>query len=71
MQIWFGISNYTRDGTYLEGRMRSHPLLARMGKGAVPGLQAQGAVSMLGLDEGYMQKARSEGSDIYKAADWR
>ena len=51
--------------------MRSHPLLARMGKGAVPGLQAQGAVSMLGLDEGYMQKARSEGSDIYKAADWR
>ena len=71
LQIWYGISDYTKDGTYLEGRMRSHPLLARMGKGAVPASQAQGDVSMLDLAEGYMRKARSEGSDIYKASDWR
>ena len=70
-QTWFGISNYTRDGSYLEGRMRSHPLLARMGSDTLPAPQHEGPVTMLNLDEGYSMKAQAEGSDLYKAADWR
>lgn len=69
--MWFGLSNYSRHGTYLEGRMRSHPLLAKLGNEAVPSTAIQGTVSMLGLDGAYEQKAKSEGSDLYKAADWR
>ena len=71
VQIWFVISNYTRDGTYLEGRMRSHPLLARMGNDTIPASQHRGPVTMLDLDESYMRKAQSEGSDLYKVSDWR
>ena len=71
IQIWFGISNYTRDGTYLEGRMRSHPLLARLGNDTIPASEHQGPVTMLDLDEGYVRKSRSEGSDLYKVSDWR
>ncbi len=70
-QVWFGISNYTQDGTYLEGRMRSHPLLARMGNDRLPAQTHQEPVTMLDLDESYSLKAQAEGSDVYKAADWR
>ena len=71
LQIWFGISNYTRFGTYLEGRMRSHPLVLDMGNGTLPSTEASTAVRMLDLDASYQQLANAEGAQVYKAADWR
>ena len=65
------MSHYTRDGTYLEGRMRSHPLLFRMGTDEAPAPQPQGPVTMLEFDQSYSLKAQAEGSEVYKAADWR
>ncbi len=71
LQIWFGISNYTRFGTYLERRMRSHPLVLDMGNGTLPSTEASPAVRMLDLDASYQQLANAEGAQVYKAADWR
>ena len=51
--------------------MRSHPLLARMGNDALPAPMNREPVNMLDLDESYSLKAQAEGSDVYKAADWR
>ncbi len=70
-QIWFGISEYARTGTYLEGRMRSHPLLVRLGTGATPSMRSFDDVKMYELDEGFARVQHQFGADLYKAADWR
>lgn len=71
MQEWFGISEYARTGNYLEGRMRSHPLLVRLGNGATPSMRSFKDVQMYELDEGFARVQEEFGADLYKAADWR
>lgn len=70
-QVWFGISEYARTGNYLEGRMRSHPLLIRLGTDSVPSVRHLENVQMLELDDGFAQVQHHYGADLYKAADWR
>jgi hypothetical protein len=71
VQVWFGISEYARTGNYLEGRMRSHPLLIKLGSGATPSMRKLGDVQMLELDDGFSRVQKEFGADLYKAADWR
>jgi hypothetical protein len=69
--VWFGISEYARTGNYLEGRMRSHPLLVKLGNDNIPSMRKIGTVSMLELDDGFKHVKEEFGADLYKAADWR
>ena len=71
MQIWFGISEYAKTGKYLEGRMRSHPLVVRLGTGDAPQMRDLWDVSMYELDNGFAKVQHDFGADLYKAADWR
>ena len=71
LQIWFGISEYAKTGKYLEGRMRSHPLVVKLGDGEAPGMRDLGNVKMYELDEGFAEVQHEFGADLYKAADWR
>lgn len=71
VQTWFGISEYARTGNYLEGRMRSHPLLVRLGDGASPSMRSFNDVKMYELDDGFARVQEEFGADLYKAADWR
>lgn len=70
-QVWFGISEYARTGNYLEGRMRSHPLLIKLGTGATPAVRKLDDVQMLELDDGFGRVQKEFGANLYKAADWR
>ena len=71
MQIWFGISEYAKTGKYLEGRMRSHPLVVRLGTGDAPQMRDLWDVSMYELDDGFAKVQHEFGADLFKAADWR
>ena len=71
LQIWFGISEYAKTGKYLEGRMRSHPLVVKLGDGEAPGMRDLEDVKMYELDEGFAKVQHEFGADLYKAADWR
>ena len=71
MQIWFGISEYAKTGKYLEGRMRSHPLVVRLGAGDAPQMRDLWDVSMYELDDGFAKVQHEFGADLFKAADWR
>jgi hypothetical protein len=74
LQCWYGISEYARSGKYLLGRMRSHPLLARLGSGPMPDFalaEEEENVRMMNLDQGYKQEMLRHGAGVYKAADWR
>ncbi len=72
-QSWFGVSEYARSGTYLMGRMRSHPLLLKLGKGEAPEMRQSNYEDplMLELDDGFRDVQRHFGAELYKAADWR
>ncbi|BDA41016.1 hypothetical protein COCOBI_01-6710 [Coccomyxa sp. Obi] len=70
-EVWFGLSKFAKMGTNLEERMRSHPLLVKMGNGTLPSTGAPAEVRMFDLDEGYRHLAKIEGAQVYKAADWR
>jgi hypothetical protein len=70
-QIWFGISEYAKTGKYLEGRMRSHPLVVKLGDGETPRMGDLENVQMYVLDEGFAKVQQDFGADLYKAADWR
>ena len=71
MQIWFGISEYAKTGKYLEGRMRSHPLVVRLGSGDAPQMRDLWDVRMYELDDGFANVQHEFGADLFKAADWR
>ena len=71
VQIWFGISEYAKTGRYLEGRMRSHPLVVRLGDRDAPAVRNLEDVRMFELDEGFAKVQHEFGADLYKAADWR
>lgn len=64
------MSKYARMGTDLEERMRSHPLLVKMGNGTHPSPGAPSEVRMFDMDEGYQHLAKFDAL-VYKAADWR
>ncbi|KAK9830983.1 hypothetical protein WJX81_005385 [Elliptochloris bilobata] len=72
-ESWFGVSEYARTGTYLMGRMRSHPLLLKLGKGEAPELRQSNYEDplMLELDSGFREVQLQDGAELYKAADWR
>lgn len=74
MQCWYGISEYARTGKYLLGRMRSHPLLVRLGNGTMPDFalaEEEDHVSMMKLDQGFKKEMMRHQADVFKAADWR
>lgn len=71
VQVWFGLSNYTLFGTYLEGRLRSHPLLLQLGDDGLPFSGSGAEARMLDLDISFQELAEVEGAQMYKAADWR
>ena len=72
-QSWFGVSEYARSGKYLMGRMRSHPLLLKLGKGEAPEMRQSTYEdpAMLELDDGFREVQHQYGAELYKAADWR
>ncbi len=72
-QSWFGVSEYARSGKYLMGRMRSHPLLLKLGKGEAPEMRQSNYEdpAMLELDDGFREVQHQYGAELYKAADWR
>lgn len=51
--------------------MRSHPLLIKLGSGAMPSMRKLEDVQMLELDDGFHRVQKEFGADLYKAADWR
>ncbi len=74
MQCWYGISEYARTGKYLLGRMRSHPLLVRLGNGTMPDFalaEEESNVVMMKLDLGFKDEMVRHRADVFKAADWR
>lgn len=71
IQVWFGISEYAKTGKYLAGRMRSHPLVVKLGDGDAPAMRDLADVRMLELDDGFAKVQQEFGADLYKAADWR
>ena len=55
------------------GRMRSHPLLLKLGKGEAPEMRQSNYEDpvMLELDSGFRDVQHQFGAELYKAADWR
>lgn len=51
--------------------MRSHPLLVTLGNATIPSTAAPRDARILEMDSSYQELAEAEGSQIYKAADWR
>eukprot|EP00884_Botryococcus_braunii_P008167 jgi/Botrbrau1/17351/Bobra.0015s0095.1 len=73
-ECWYGISEYARTGKYLLGRMRSHPLLVRLGNGTMPDFalaEEEDNVVMMKLDQGFKDEMLRHRADVFKAADWR
>lgn len=74
MQSWYGVSEYAKTGKYLLGRMRSHPLLVHLGKGAFPDYalaEKEENVIMMNLDPAFKEEMLRHQADVFKAADWR
>ena len=72
LQIWFGISDYTQNGTNLEQRMRSHPLVATVGKEDLPQAQMDPeSLQMLNFGPEYDAMLSAARMAVFTAADWR
>ncbi|KAK9818993.1 hypothetical protein WJX81_003370 [Elliptochloris bilobata] len=71
-ECWYRVCEYAKTGEDLEARMRSHPLLLRLGTGAAPDYSmAATSATMLELDAGFDVLRERHGQAVYKAADWR
>lgn len=59
-------------GRHQGGRSRSHPLLLRLGYGALPDMRlAQSDVHKLQLHESFAQLKKQHGASAVKATEWR
>ena len=72
-QCWYKICEFAATGRNVEQRMRSRPLLLRLGAGEAPDMALAGASAVaLELDTAsYGGMLDTFGERMYKAADWR